>query len=449
MSNDQLPDQESPEVLTVDRPDATDESSQRVTGWSLSTMLIWMMGPLACFAVANLWIDSVSRVRLPLNDLWSVGFVITGLFYFLMFLPLNWLFSASGARFVSRILILLIASFFVFAIVFAPRFFGCLWASICFVSVLYAFRRLWPHLNNVCVGSALASISMLLTVGVYSFSMHQWPTFELQRLQEMRAEYPMVDVSRRIARLQRPNRVSGDLPQETIEFQNQLNLYFDENLKLDLNTPMSQLKLVHDAQFERFVRSPGFGGMRMNPKIIRYNPKRMLAREGVSPSFAHAFAYRDFFDRSTLGLLTEDQKHYVGFKPHSMYNAPESVRLTQQFELEKLELIGMLLHETPIVYVTNILPNMETIAAGVIPTRELTRFESRSLERLTSGETLVIDANSEVLRMVGALRAIDQCTDCHQVDSGQLLGAFSYEYRLKSLSPSANSETPPKFRNAR
>jgi hypothetical protein len=235
----------------------------------------------------------------------------------------------------------------------------------------------------------------------------------------------------------------------SIEFQNQLKLYFDENLKLDLNTPMSQLKLVHDAQFERFVRSPGFGGMRMNPKIIRYNPKRMLAREGVSPSFAHAFAYRDFFDRSTLGLLTEDQKHYVGFKPHSMYNAPESVRLSQQFELEKLELIGMLLHETPIAYATNSLPNMEMIVAGVIPTRELTLFESRSLERLTGGETLVIEANSEVLRMVGALRAIDQCTDCHQVDSGQLLGAFSYEYRLKSLSPSANSETPPNLRDAR
>jgi len=172
----------------------------------------------------------------------------------------------------------------------------------------------------------------------------------------------------------------------------------------------------------------------MNPRIIRYNPERLSAGDRLHPIDAHAFAYYDFANPSTLGLVTDDWKFYVGFKPHRIFNAPVSVQLSQQYVLEKLELVSILLHETPVVYETNDLPNMETITAGVIPFRELNQFESRSLEKIRDGRSIVFENQGETFRMLGALRAIDQCTDCHQVDTSQLLGAFSYEYRLKSQS---------------
>lgn len=433
MSNDHLLEQESnrSEKVISGPSEVNANSSHATAHWSLSTMLIWMLGPLACVVMANLWVDSVSRNRLPSSELLSIGFVATGMFYFLMLRPLSWLFSSNGVRFVSRILILLVLSFFLFTFLFAPRFFVCLWASVCLVSILYAFRSRWPLLNHLRAGGILASISMFLTVGVYLFSMSQWPSFELRRLQEMRAEHPIVDVSKRTSLLQRPKVRRQNLSNEAIELQNQLRLHFDENANRGWKSLKSQLRLVHDSQFERFVRSPGFGGLRMNPRIIRYAAaERLSAGEQLPPAAAHVFAYRDFFHPSSLGSATENPQHYTGFKPHSIFNAPTSVQWSGQYALENLELIGMLLHEKPVVYETDGLPNMETITAGLIPSRELTHFEAESLGKLQNGESLVIENEGEQLRMVGALRAIDQCSDCHQSNPGDLLGAFSYEFRL-------------------
>lgn len=434
MSNDQLLDQESNRsgVPTATPKIATNDPSQGRTSWTLSSMLIWTIGIMSCFVVGRLWVDSVSRLPSSSSEVLTLGFVISGLFYFLMFLPLSWLFSVNRVLFVSKMSILLIASFFLFAIVFAPRFFVCLWLSIFLVSLFYVFQIRWPRLRHARVGSVLASISMLLTVGVYSFSMSLWPTFELQKLYEMRATYPISDVSERLSRLRRPNTVPLDLSDEANSMQYTLSMQFMGNLIDDRDSQAIQLRLVHDAQFERFVRAPGFGSSRMNPRIIHYDPQRLVAGDKLRPFDAHTFAYRDFFHRSTLGFVTENSQQYVGFKPHMVFNAPKSVQLSQEYILEKLELVGMLLHETPVVYETDGLPNMETITAGLIPTRELNEFESRSLEKLKSGRSLEIETVGSQLRMLGALRAIDQCVDCHRVEPGQLLGAFSYEYRLKT-----------------
>ncbi len=103
--------------------------------------------------------------------------------------------------------------------------------------------------------------------------------------------------------------------------------------------------------------------------------------------------------------------------------------------MEKLELMGLLLHEDPVVYETDGMPDMESIAKGEIATRALNSFETASLEKLRNGESLVIENEGEYLRMVGVLRAIDQCTECHQSKPGDLLGAFSYEFRLDVKTP--------------
>ena len=63
------------------------------------------------------------------------------------------------------------------------------------------------------------------------------------------------------------------------------------------------------------------------------------------------------------------------------------------------------------------------------PTRALTGFEERSLASLRNGEDLVTDATVNRIHLLGAVRAARQCLDCHNVERGALLGAFSYELR--------------------
>jgi mono/diheme cytochrome c family protein len=48
------------------------------------------------------------------------------------------------------------------------------------------------------------------------------------------------------------------------------------------------------------------------------------------------------------------------------------------------------------------------------------------LEKLTAGEHLFIRETSEGIRMLGAVRAVEQCIQCHGGERGDLLGAFSY-----------------------
>ena len=46
-----------------------------------------------------------------------------------------------------------------------------------------------------------------------------------------------------------------------------------------------------------------------------------------------------------------------------------------------------------------------------------------------NGEDLVTDATVNRIHLLGAVRAARQCLDCHNVERGALLGAFSYELR--------------------
>ncbi len=66
-----------------------------------------------------------------------------------------------------------------------------------------------------------------------------------------------------------------------------------------------------------------------------------------------------------------------------------------------------------------------------MPTRSLDPFETAALEQLWTQQDVVIDDQSERIRMLGALRASQVCLECHSVPYGYLLGAFSYEL-LKS-----------------
>jgi hypothetical protein len=64
------------------------------------------------------------------------------------------------------------------------------------------------------------------------------------------------------------------------------------------------------------------------------------------------------------------------------------------------------------------------------PLRELNVFESSGLKSLQDGdEVFVCEMPDKSLRMLGAIRALKQCVDCHGGARGDLLVAFSYELR--------------------
>jgi hypothetical protein len=63
------------------------------------------------------------------------------------------------------------------------------------------------------------------------------------------------------------------------------------------------------------------------------------------------------------------------------------------------------------------------------PVRPLDAFENGALERLREGEDLVYEETDRSVHMVGAIRAVQQCLECHQTQRGALLGAFTYELR--------------------
>jgi hypothetical protein len=77
------------------------------------------------------------------------------------------------------------------------------------------------------------------------------------------------------------------------------------------------------------------------------------------------------------------------------------------------------------VYVSKELPAME--ALGKVPTRQPSEFETGAIEKLRGGEDLVIESRADTVKMVGSIRARQQCLGCHQTERGALLGAFSYD----------------------
>ena len=137
----------------------------------------------------------------------------------------------------------------------------------------------------------------------------------------------------------------------------------------------------------------------------------------------HSFWFEDFFTPRRFGYFI-DRSHVAGFEPHGMNRERVTQRQVSQVRVRTVDLVGLVLHPEPVVYVSNELPDMEAIAT--IPRRPLDPFETKGLDALKSGEPLFVRETSMGVRVLGPIRAVTQCTKCHGCERGQLLGAFSY-----------------------
>jgi len=158
---------------------------------------------------------------------------------------------------------------------------------------------------------------------------------------------------------------------------------------------------------------------------------------------AHQASLTDFVPEESLGWIPRPREA-AGFEPHGMSQWREQDKVKQiesQFHVVRLELVSLLKHETPKIYVSKNLPQMDELKG--VPTRDLDDFETRALSQL-SQQDLVVESNGFQVRMLGSIRAIKQCTECHHVRRGELLGAFSYELRAKKPTPTRNAEPTPR-----
>jgi hypothetical protein len=131
----------------------------------------------------------------------------------------------------------------------------------------------------------------------------------------------------------------------------------------------------------------------------------------------------------------------VRFVPHAFHHHPlERSKEPPKWSIDRVELVSLLKFDEPRVYVLDHLPRMDQLSGDTAPTRELNEFEASALTKLRADEDLVVQSESAEYQMLGSLRAAKQCLDCHNVQRGELLGAFSYRLTLAGGDGESESE---------
>ncbi len=241
------------------------------------------------------------------------------------------------------------------------------------------------------------------------------------------------------------------------------------------------LQMLHEDEVEAFINRPGAGFSRMPspspsylPDTLRRNlplasnemiqtsddvpvslPGTNAAATARRVSLPSEEALLGFHQNGENAFLTPQSFGYIknrnqvaGFQSHGFSFAPQLHSHTDRpwyrrekevWAIYRLELVSLLKHEKPAVYLSRNLPRMDKLEAA--PTRPLNPFERSALKQLYEGEDVITRASLNRIEMIGSLRATKQCQQCHDVKSGTLLGAFSYELlRDPQLDPRKHRE---------
>jgi hypothetical protein len=228
-----------------------------------------------------------------------------------------------------------------------------------------------------------------------------------------------------------------------------------------------QLRQLHEDALGLFINSPGFGVARMmrpSEMGLKIGVRRELVPSQPGPRITSVWSPGEFVKLSAgyetwLGLLLEnsvldfvfprawgyqkDRRHVAGYLSHRFSRVPdpidrwemhtptpESTEVSEpkaRWKVQTLDLVGLLRHDEPVVYVSDHLPSMDELRGAA--TRPVDKFETLGLIALRHGEDLFVSRDGESLRMLGAISSTKQCVACHGGERGDLLGAFSYTLR--------------------
>jgi hypothetical protein len=225
-----------------------------------------------------------------------------------------------------------------------------------------------------------------------------------------------------------------------------------------------QLEQLHEDAIGQFINSSGFGvGRMIRPSVmsLKFVVARDLVPPQPGPRISSVWSPGEFEPLSAgyetwLGPLLEnsvldfvfprawgyikDRRHVAGFLSHRFSQepdpndsrkmqipGPESTKISEpkdRWKVQTLDLVGLLMHDDPVAYVSNHLPSMDELRDA--PVRPLDKFETLGLIALRQGEDLFISRDGTRLRMLGGISSMKQCVACHGGQRGDLLGAFSY-----------------------
>lgn len=135
----------------------------------------------------------------------------------------------------------------------------------------------------------------------------------------------------------------------------------------------------------------------------------------------------------TIGLTGQLGGGQLGEFAHAEFGIDSSLRVRYLRSPTNTNisqnLVSMLLHPDPVVYVSETMPAKEDLT--ITPTRKLDAFEVAGLAELKKGNSDFVRTTTDGARMFGAIRAGTKCLICHgDSKEGALLGAFSYTVRV-------------------
>lgn len=174
---------------------------------------------------------------------------------------------------------------------------------------------------------------------------------------------------------------------------------------------------LHQRTRDEFVAPRRWGHVESVEQVSGFVPHRLDRRPKIEP-----WDYRsEILNRQHAPWNGKLEEHVAEeFRAVDRSPPPDAIWL-----LKSLELISLLKSNSPAVYVSAYLPDMDKLSN--VETRSLHGFELESLKQLKIDEDLVIAAKTNEIRLLGSIRASESCLKCHAVERGTLLGAFSYQ----------------------
>ncbi|MBI3821095.1 MAG: hypothetical protein HY289_00270 [Planctomycetes bacterium] len=200
--------------------------------------------------------------------------------------------------------------------------------------------------------------------------------------------------------------------------------------------------MLHHEAYQHFINQPGMGVRRMMP-LITVMPREWntveWSSEELSKEQPPVWGQKDLESIHKLSIFSfgESNTKSPEQRWQALYNKPLP-RKAQLWEIKSLDLVGLVVHDEPVVYVSE----LETKKNGPMPKfdmtnlkenkkRDLDLFEAEGLEELRNGKPLYIRSKEGIVRVLGPINAGKACLKCHhESKEGDMLGAFSYTLRV-------------------
>jgi hypothetical protein len=313
-------------------------------------------------------------------------------------------------------------------------------ALMCQCAFIAAGLLLWAW-RGFSAKSFLA-YSIIATIGVYGVFAYV-ASEEVAKIHQLQKKYTFESMENRVPVPTR--RLVANPSPDTLAQIDVLKKSVE--IKISNSNRMWMLKELHAETTDSFVNSPGFGiGREPSFRIKDRESDLKSDRNGLSipqpkaipmstlsetdlvelPNTQpeplrdlHARSILDFVNPGGFGFVVDRQK-VAGFRSHQFGAVPSAAK----WKAERVEIVSLLMHAEPVVYVSNDLPRMEE--RGKTPTRALNGFESAGLKAIETGDSLFLREAQGTILLLGAIRSADQCVKCHGGERGDLLGAFSY-----------------------